>query len=70
MHRVPVISSVIASVGYSSRRRQLEVEFRTGAVYEYMNVPPEVHEHLIAADSLGRYFNMAIRDVYPCRQRH
>ena len=68
MRRVSVTSSVIASVGYSPEHHQLEVEFRTGAVYEYVGVPPDVHERLMAAESVGRFFNMEVRDTYPCRR--
>ena len=69
MRRVPVIFSVIASVGYSAPSEQLEVEFQSGAVYEYMNVPRNVHESFMGAESLGHFFNTKVRNTYPCRRR-
>ena len=64
MHRDPVRSSVIASVGYSPDENLLQVEFTTGRVYTYHRVPPHVHAALLAARSIGRYFNTRIRDRY------
>jgi ATP-dependent DNA helicase RecG len=44
----------------------LEIEFHSGAVYQYCDVPQTVVEELFAQDSLGSYFNTEIRDVYAC----
>jgi len=70
MHRIPVRSSVIATVGYDPETAVLEVEFRSGDVYRYFAVPPSVHHALIAADSPGAYFNRHINDHYPTRQQY
>ncbi|MGH8899147.1 MAG: KTSC domain-containing protein [Egibacteraceae bacterium] len=64
MQRIPVISTMLASVGYDPTTRTLEAEFTSGAVYRYSDVPPETYEGLMAADSHGRYFNAHIRDRY------
>ena len=68
MRRMPLDSSVIASVGYSPDDRILEVEFQTGRVYHYLGVPPEQHSRLLSADSAGKYFNRVIRDHYETRE--
>lgn len=60
-----VESSSLAAVGYSEVDNRLEVEFHNGSVYVYHEVPPEVHEALLDADSLGRYFNAHILRDYP-----
>jgi hypothetical protein len=65
MHRVPVESSNIVSVGYAEKARTLEIEFRSGAVYRYFEVEPEVHEALLHAASKGRFFMTSIRGAYP-----
>lgn len=52
------------SVGYEARSRILEIEFDSGAVYQYLGVPARMYEQLIAAESKGRYFNREIRDSY------
>ncbi|HEY0139849.1 MAG TPA: KTSC domain-containing protein [Thermoanaerobaculia bacterium] len=64
MRRVPVDSSVIATVGYSPKSKLLEVEFQTGFVYQYYEVPKRVYDALMRAKSVGSYFNRFIRDKY------
>jgi hypothetical protein len=64
MQRQRVTSSTITSVGYDAGSRTLEVEFTSGAVYRYRDVPERVHAELLGSDSLGRYFNEHIRDRY------
>jgi KTSC domain len=62
--RVPVESSSIASVGYDARQKELDIQFRSGAVYRYWNVPSEVHAQFLKAPSKGRYFSSQIRGKY------
>ncbi|MGN6216458.1 MAG: KTSC domain-containing protein [Solirubrobacterales bacterium] len=62
MHRVPVESSILDSIGYDDE--VLEVRFGNGKVYRYFEVPPEVHRRLLAADSKGSFFNRHVRDDY------
>jgi hypothetical protein len=66
--RTPVTSSVIAGVTYDPRTNTLEVEFHTGRVYQYFDVPPTEYDALRQADSVGRYFNRAIRNRYRSRE--
>lgn len=68
MHRQPIESSVIVSVGYDRKRRVLEVELAGGAVYQYLDVPPKDFMALLAADSAGRYYNQRIKPNYEYRQ--
>jgi KTSC domain len=62
---IPVESSMIQAVGYDPETRILEVVFNSGQTYCYEDVPPEVHQELMAADSKGQYMRAAIIDVYP-----
>ena len=64
MIRAPVQSSNIASIGYDSTTLTLEVEFNTGAVYQYFDVPPQVHEAFVVAESKGHYLASNIKGVY------
>lgn len=57
-------SGAIASAGYESADRTLEIEFVGGGVYLYYEVPDAVYEELISAESHGRYFMSCIRDRY------
>jgi len=68
MLRVTVRSSVIASIGYSPSDKTLEVQFHNGRVYQYKGVPPDEHAALMAAESIGRYFNENIRDRYAAKE--
>ena len=62
--RIPVQSSLLASVGYSIDET-LDLEFLSGAVYRYFAVPHAVFEDLIAAQSKGGYFNRNVRSRFP-----
>jgi hypothetical protein len=65
VRRQPVESSSLQSVGYDATNQVLEVQFRTGRVYRYLGVPPDVYTALMQASSLGAFFNARIRDHYP-----
>ena len=64
MERTPVSSSQIASIGYDPDQQILEVEFKGGGVYQYVDVPPETHAHLIGAQSVGQAFHSLIRGQF------
>lgn len=64
MNRVTVVSDMMSSVGYDSSTAVLEVEFRNGHVYEYLNVPRAHHDALLSAPSKGRYFNASLRGKF------
>jgi len=66
LRREQVKSSVIESIGYDADTRVLEVEFRTGRVYQYFAVPPALHRDLLKAESIGEFFNRNIRSDYRC----
>ena len=63
MPRTPVRSSNIASIGYDESTSTLEVEFRTGAVYQYYEVPKRVYVGLMNASSHGAYFAQYVKDA-------
>jgi lysyl-tRNA synthetase class 2 len=61
-------STVIRRHAYDPSRGELTIEFVTGRVYVYSNVPPEAVEAFRAAFSKGRHFNRHIREQYPARE--
>jgi hypothetical protein len=63
MKRVPVQSSNVRSVGHAGR--MLEVEFKTGAVYQFENVHPNTIRGLLKAPSKGKYLWRNVRGKYP-----
>lgn len=64
MNRTSVSSSNVASVGHDRNTLTLEVEFRSGSVYQYFDVPETVCQELKNADSVGGYLNANIKNSY------
>lgn len=64
MRRLSVESTTVRSVGYKRKSKILEIEFQTGIVYQYLEVPEKVYEEFWEAESKGKYFNREIRDAY------
>ena len=61
MHQVT--SSAIRSLGYNQQTRTLQIEFTSGAVYEYPNVPWSLYEAFDRAESKGTFFDAYIRNA-------
>jgi hypothetical protein len=66
--RIKVESNYLRSVGYDSSNQVLEIEFRRGEVYQYIDVPAAVYTDLINAPSHGKYFNANIKEAYSYRK--
>lgn len=67
MNRRPVSSSNIASVGFEQGEGDegtLEVEFRSGHIYRYSNVPTSTFRQLVGASSAGKYLNQNVVGVF------
>ena len=65
LRRKHVASRAVRSVGYDSTRAVLQVEVTNGSVYDYVGVPPEVHEAFMNAASKGQHYNWVIKPGYP-----
>jgi hypothetical protein len=61
MNRIPVSSSNILSIGYASEEKVLEIEFRNGSIFQYLNVPNNIYSGLMNARSCGRYFDAYVK---------
>ncbi len=70
MDRIPVSSSFLAAVGYNAETQTLEVEFRSGRIYQYFNFWPETHQKLMEAESVGTFYSRAIAGKYDHRRAH
>ena len=68
MNRESVRSSNLRSVGYDGWTGTLEIEFRSGGVYRYSNVPGERYERLMRASSKGGFFCYYIKYRFACRK--
>lgn len=61
MLREPVSSSNLASVGYDAATATLEIEFHSGGIYQYYNVPESLFHDLFNAPSKGKFFHKYIK---------
>lgn len=68
-NRVVIVSDKMSSAAYDSTTAVLEVEFSNGYVYEYLGVPRDHYDALLAAPSKGRYFNNGLRGKFLHRRR-
>ena len=56
-----VESSYISHVGYLFSREQLFVRMKSGRVYTYNHVAPELYWEFVHADSIGEFYNRHIK---------
>lgn len=61
MERLSVKSRNVKSVGYDPEEKVLEVEFKSGGVYQYAGVQPGMFADLLAAESIGRFVSQVVR---------
>jgi hypothetical protein len=60
----PVQSRALRSIGYSKRLRALEIAFKRGGTYRYLEVPAALFHDLLTAESKARFYNERIRGKY------
>lgn len=65
MQPYPEVSSNLASVGYDEAGETLEIEFLSGAVYQYYNVSQHLYDQLMQAASKRKFFHQYIRNAHP-----
>ncbi len=61
MNRDFVSSSTLKSVGYDEASKILEVEFKTGKLYQCHNVPKHLYVGLMSAYSKGNFYDTFIK---------
>lgn len=64
MERQFVQSSNLRSVGYDQKTNILEIEFYSGGIYQYFNVPLDIYQGLLSAPSKGRFHAYNIKNSY------
>jgi len=62
MEREYFESSMIRSFGFENST--LEVEFKSGAIWQYFDVPESVYYEMKAASSCGKFFLANIKGQY------
>lgn len=60
----PVKSSNISAIGYDAETKTLTVQFSSGGKHSYAGVPPETHQAMMSAESIGKYFHAKIRNTF------
>lgn len=65
--RTRLDSDSLATVTYDSSDGALEVQFRrTGHFYRYFDVPRDVYDALMDAESKGAFLNQVIKPAFEC----
>lgn len=57
-------SSMISEYEYDEAEKLLKLKFSKGGWYGYLDVPKEVCNELLSADSAGKYFLARIKNHY------
>ncbi len=57
-------SSNLTRFGYESTTQVLTVEFQNGGIYDYFDIPEDVHEQMKAASSKGQFLAKVIKSHY------
>ena len=62
MNMVSVESSNLKKVGYEDNK--LFLEYGSGAIYEYADVPIKLYEELLTSESKGKFVNTCVKGKY------
>ena len=63
-----VKSSYIEAIAYNEATKELRVQFKSGATWRYMDVPPAIHVSLLLSESTGKYYAKEVRGVFSGRK--
>ena len=64
LKKFPVDSSNLDWIAYDKDKEDLYIQFRSGGLYVYHDVPYNIFDGLLTAGSKGRYHNMKIKWKY------
>jgi hypothetical protein len=64
MDREYVESSMIKSIGFDPNTSTLEVEFNSGAIWQYYDVLESTYYEMKSASSIGKFFHANIKGHY------
>lgn len=63
-----VKSSMMTAIDYDDDRRELDITFVGGKTYRYFEVPSDIYDGLLDAESKGAFFNEHIKDRFEYRE--
>lgn len=64
MNRTIIESSMIRSIGYDADNSTLEIEFNSGAIWQYFDFPESIWYEFEGSDSQGKFFRREIKNQY------
>ena len=64
MSWINVSSTNLSRIRYDDSKNILEIEFEGGRVYQFFDVPKQVFEGLLNAESKGKFFREQIKGHY------
>jgi hypothetical protein len=64
MAAVSLQSSVLSVADYDALTQRLTLTFKSQKIYTYAEVPLEVYQALVLAESAGKYYGAHIRGKY------
>jgi len=64
MERQFIESSMINSIGYDSNSSTLEIEFNSGVVWQYFDIPESLWFNFENTESKGKFFHREIKNQY------
>ena len=67
MERLPVTSSMARSIGHDPFQSILEIEFNSGEIWQYLNVPADVYKEMLTF-SIVKYYQAFIKGRYEERR--
>jgi hypothetical protein len=62
---IPVTSSNVKELGYDLATNKLYVSFIKSGIYVYDDVPEEIFNEVLNAESVGKAFIAKVKDKYP-----
>ena len=68
MHRTAITANGIAQVGYEDGSEILEIEFTSGNVFQFFNVPPRMFHQLMDTPFKEFYYQNNIHDRFPYKR--
>lgn len=64
MNRTTIESTMISGIGYDPGNSILEIEFNSGAVWQYFDFPEAKWYEFEGTDSKGKYWHKEIKNQY------
>jgi hypothetical protein len=64
LERQRVQSSNLRAVSYDESKKNLEIEFHSGIIHQYQNVPSKIHTDLMSASSVGIFYTEKIKNRF------